>query len=185
MCSTADQTGPPRRGVSTVKVQILRLRGIELASAEAFYRSLGRGPTIGPQETVLLARCGETSVGAVRLVWDQGVLVLRTMQVHPNWQRRGVGTALLQALVRLLDDRECFCLPWDHLLAFYAASGFAGVEAAMLPPFLQERLRRYQAAGHHTIGMRRPGRNAASVDWNRSNALRASPPGRQSLVTRP
>ena len=147
-------------GVSTAGVQILTLRGTELASAEAFYRSLGRDPTIGPDETVLLARCGESGIGAVRLVCEQGSLVLRTMQVHPDWQRRGIGTALLQSLVELVDERECFCLPWDHLVGFYAASGFAQVEPAVLPSFLQERLRHSQAAGQPIVGMRRTGRNA-------------------------
>lgn len=40
---------------------------------------------------MLLARCGELSIGAVRLACEQGPLALRTMQVHPDWQRRELG----------------------------------------------------------------------------------------------
>ena len=145
--------------MSPADVEILTLRGTELRSAEAFYQALGHGPTLGLDETVLLARSGEISLGAVRLVCEQGVLVLRTMLVHPDWQQRGVGTALLHKLVQLVQDHECFCLPWDYLVEFYAGSGFHRVDAAELPPFLQDRLRQYQAAGQAIVAMRRPRRD--------------------------
>ncbi len=127
----------------------------ELRIAEAFYRSLSTSISLHPDETVLLARHTGNIIAAVRLAPEHGVLVLRTMRVHPDWQQRGIGTALLLRLAPVLGSRECFCLPWKHLQGFYGQAGFETVKAAGLPPFLRERLRQYQADGHRLVAMRR------------------------------
>ena len=67
----------------------------ELTEVEHFYRSVGEERSLASDEAVIIARHGEAIVGAVRLVVEQGVCQLRTMQVHPDFQRQGVGSALL------------------------------------------------------------------------------------------
>lgn len=58
----------------------------------AFYMATGR-PTkkVDPTDKVVLALLYDEILGVVRLCFEHGNYVLRTMQVHPNFQRRGIG----------------------------------------------------------------------------------------------
>ena len=60
----------------------------------------------------------------------------------------------------MLEDRECFCLPFAHLVAFYGQIGFEVVASDALPPHLAERLAGYRAGRPdvNVIAMRRPPR---------------------------
>jgi hypothetical protein len=48
-----------------------------------------------------------------------------------------------------------WCLPYEHLVRFYARAGYAVVQAGDLPAFLAERLARYLAQGQRVVAMRR------------------------------
>ena len=82
---------------------------------------------------VLGAYEGDSLIGFLRAVGD-GVTVLfvQDLLVRPDWQRKGVGTALMCELLRrfpkiyqieLLADRT------EALSAFYSSLGFRGAEA--------------------------------------------------------
>lgn len=107
-----------------------------------FYKSVGED-VILDSSTVLVAMVDGRIVGAVRLVEEFDVLVLRTMNVDPQFQRQGVGTALLQKATVLIADRVCYCLPYPHVKAFYEKFDFIEVEPATLPDHLRERYREY------------------------------------------
>src|SRR5437016_4517340 len=63
----------------------------ELPEVAAFYATCGYGGGISQADTVLVSRiCGQL-VGVVRLCPQEGVVVLRGMQVHPAFWRQGVG----------------------------------------------------------------------------------------------
>jgi N-acetylglutamate synthase-like GNAT family acetyltransferase len=127
----------------------------ELTEVEHFYRSVGEERSLASDEAVIIARHGEAIVGAVRLVVEQGVCQLRTMQVHPDFQRQGVGSALLDRFAGLTKDRECFCLAWDHLEHFYAKIGFHKADDDDLPLLMRGRLASVRAKRLRLIALRK------------------------------
>jgi catechol 2,3-dioxygenase-like lactoylglutathione lyase family enzyme/GNAT superfamily N-acetyltransferase len=74
---------------------------------------------------------GQT-VGCAFLTSDNaGFYYVRDVMVHPDWQRRGIGTALMRAVgehLRTLDDEEALVglFTGSHLHPFYAQFGFRG-----------------------------------------------------------
>jgi GNAT superfamily N-acetyltransferase len=124
-----------------------------------FYAERGYGGGIRPEDAVLLAECDGELVGIVRLATEEGVVVLRGMQVHPRFQRQGIGKRLLATIAEELDGRGCFCIPYAHLAGFYGGIGFHIIEPAKAPTFLRARLERYQnrGDGKQYVIMRREG----------------------------
>ncbi len=127
----------------------------DLADIAALYADAGYRAAIDPADTLLVARAGGQLAGVVRLCTEEGVTVLRGMQVRPAFQRQGVGLALLAACGPWLERGPAFCLPYTHLVDFYAAAGFAPVHADALPDFLARRLSAYLAKGQQVLAMRR------------------------------
>jgi pimeloyl-ACP methyl ester carboxylesterase/N-acetylglutamate synthase-like GNAT family acetyltransferase len=127
----------------------------ERERVRAFYVSCGRSVLLDPGDRLLVAEAEGEIVGAVRLCVEEGAQVLRTMRVRPDVQGRGIGRALLRRFLTMLDDRDCFCLPYAHLGSFYGAIGFARVAPAELPPHLAARLAGYLAERPDVIAMRR------------------------------
>ena len=117
----------------------------ELELVRAFYLASGHSGVLGPGDRVLIAEAGGEIVAAVRLCVEDGVQVLRTTRVRPDFQRRGIGRLLLRRFVTMLDEgRDCFCIPYAHLEGFYGEVGFAAVPPDALPPHLATRLAQYR-----------------------------------------
>jgi predicted N-acetyltransferase YhbS len=108
-----------------------------------------------------LARIDGVLVGAVRLCEEEGALVLRGMHVAPGEQGNGIGRALLEACCSAIGDRECWCVPYTHLRAFYAAVGFAEVSTGAAPDFLVQRAESYRSQGQGVLVALRPAGFAA------------------------
>ena len=121
----------------------------------ALYLSWGYRGGISSADVVYVAERGGRTAGMVRRTYEGGLTMLRGMYVDPVQQRHRVGAHLLRALVDDLDGAECFCLPFAHLVAFYARGGFAIVAEDAAPLFLVERLRRYREEGRDGLIMRR------------------------------
>jgi catechol 2,3-dioxygenase-like lactoylglutathione lyase family enzyme/predicted GNAT family N-acyltransferase len=79
---------------------------------------------------------GQT-VGCAFLTSDNaGFYYVRDVMVHPDWQRRGIGTALMRAVgehLRTLDDEEALVglFTGSHLHPFYAQFGFRGPKSGL------------------------------------------------------
>jgi N-acetylglutamate synthase-like GNAT family acetyltransferase len=119
----------------------------DLPRIRQFYADRQYGGGVQPQDTVLVAEVDGGLVGLVRLAPEHGTLVLRGMQVHPSFQRQGIGTRILAVLADELGEQPCFCIPYAHLTDFYARIGFGASEPERAPPFLAERLESYRARG--------------------------------------
>lgn len=119
------------------------------------YAEAGYGAGLQPDDTVIVARSEALLVGVVRLCPEEGVMVLRGMQVRAEYQRQGIGARMLAACLPHLAEVETFCLPYAHLEGFYAAAGFARAENAALPDILAQRLAAYRIRGQDVIAMRR------------------------------
>lgn len=123
----------------------------------ALYRRVGYGGGIGPGDTVIGGRMGGEMVAAARVANENGHLVLRGMYVDERFQRQRIGSALLASIESFLGLRACWCIPYAHLRAFYAAIGFGEYSVEEVPEFLARRLESYVEAGRPVVLMWRPG----------------------------
>jgi GNAT superfamily N-acetyltransferase len=130
-----------------MSIEVRRARVEEISRALNFYAERRYGGGIQPEDVVILAERDGELVGIVRLTAEQGVVVLRGMQVDPMFQRQGIGKKLLAAVAQELDDKDCFCIPHAHLVGFYGGIRFRVIEPAKAPTFLRLRLEKYQNRG--------------------------------------
>ena len=145
-------------------IEIRHATAEDISRAVNFYAERRYGGGIRPEDSVLLAEHDGELVGIVRLTAEEDVVVLRGMQVHPRFQRQGIGKRLLATVAQELDGRGCFCIPFAHLVGFYGGIGFRAIEPAKAPTFLRLRLERYQdrGDGNEYLIMRREGVQEAS-----------------------
>jgi N-acetylglutamate synthase-like GNAT family acetyltransferase len=128
-------------------IEIRRATAEDISRALNFYAERRYGGGIRPEDAVLLAEHDSELVGILRLTAEEGVVVLRGMQIHAGFQRQGIGNRLLATVAQELDGRDCFCIPYAHLVGFYGGIGFRAIEPAKAPTFLRRRLERYQDRG--------------------------------------
>ena len=120
-----------------------------------FYESVGYYGGIADDCTVISARLDGRVIGVVRLAPEAGLLLLRGMMIVPAWQRRGVGSAMLERLGAEIGARECYCaaLPW--LDGFYSQIGFHPIDETLAPDYVREHVWINRARGHEQLLMRR------------------------------
>jgi GNAT superfamily N-acetyltransferase len=82
--------------------------------------------------------------------------VLRGMRVQPAYQGTGIGTRMLELAAGEMGARECFGIPYAHLLQFYARIGFAEIPPQLAPRFLSHRAETYRGEGMEVAIIRRP-----------------------------
>jgi GNAT superfamily N-acetyltransferase len=119
------------------------------------YAAAGYRRTIDPADTIWLAENADDPVGIVRVAAEQGTLVLRGMRIAEHARRQRLGTRMLEMIAEWLGDRECYCVPYPHLVGFYGQIGFVLLEPAAGPAFLTERVADYRRSGQEAILMRR------------------------------
>ncbi|MGH2534301.1 MAG: GNAT family N-acetyltransferase [Thermomicrobiales bacterium] len=101
------------------------------------------GPQTGDWEPVLArslgwvrATDGDGLIGFVNVAWDGGVhAFLLDTTVHPDYQRRGIGTALVREAAALARDGGAEWLHVDYeeeLASFYRGCGFRATTAGLL-----------------------------------------------------
>jgi N-acetylglutamate synthase-like GNAT family acetyltransferase len=142
-----------------MSIEVRRAMAEDISRALNFYAERRYSGGIRPEDAVLLAERDGELVGVVRLAAEEGVVVLRGMQIHPKFQRQGIGGRLLATVAQELDGRVCFCIPYAHLVGFYGGIGFHVIEPAKAPTILRLRLERYQnrGDGKEYLTMRREG----------------------------
>jgi N-acetylglutamate synthase-like GNAT family acetyltransferase len=147
-------------------IHVRRAVAQDISRALNFYAERRYSGGIRPEDAVLLAERDGELVGLVRLAPEEGVIVLRGMQVHPSCQRQGIGKRLLQTVAQELDRKGCFCVPYAYLVGFYGGIGFQVIKPANAPIFLRRRLDRYQnrADGNEYHIMRRDSQWSGDVN---------------------
>ena len=111
------------------------------------YATCNYGGGLDEKDKVVVA-VDEQVIGAVRICIENGIKVLRGMQIKPVWQRKGIGSLMLKFLADNADLNGCYCLPFKHLKTFYGLIGFEEISSAYAPAFLAERLEKYLSLGH-------------------------------------
>jgi len=115
-----------------------------ISVADDFYAICGRETKLDLSDTLVFAYDGSSVVGIVRLCFEDKSYVLRTMQIHPDHQRKGIGSLILKRFDELLIERkisEIFCMPYEHLEGFYGQIGFSKLPVEKAPVFLRKRLK--------------------------------------------
>jgi hypothetical protein len=83
----------------------------ELAEVRAFYTECGYRGGVSSEDTIVATTIGNRIIGVVRLCPEEGVLVLRGMEVRLEHQRRGIGSLMLRELDKLLGKRDAGASP--------------------------------------------------------------------------
>ncbi len=118
-----------------------------LEQAEEFYKACERKVSLNSEDTLVVAFVDDEVGGIVRLCFEKGHFVLRTMQIKPNHQRKGLGSILLDKFDDLIREKkimEIFCMPYDYLEPFYSQIGFRKIQEIEAPEFLQQRARDFR-----------------------------------------
>lgn len=83
---------------------------------------------------ILAAWQQDELVGVIRAVGDGcSILFIQDLIVHPSHQRKGIGTALMQAMLQAFPDVNQTVLMTDdteNTVAFYEKAGFMNVKKA-------------------------------------------------------
>ncbi len=93
-------------------------------------------PILSRSLAYVCAYADQRLVGFVNMAWDGGIhaFILDTT-VHPQWQRQGIGRALVRQAITVARDRNIRWVHVDfepHLLHFYRQCGFAHTEAGLM-----------------------------------------------------
>lgn len=91
-------------------------------------------PVLKRSFTWVTAHAGGALVGFVNVAWDGGVhFFLLDTTVHPDWQRRGIGTRLVRdAIAACRGEGEWIHVDFDpELTSFYHRAGFGPTTAAI------------------------------------------------------
>jgi GNAT superfamily N-acetyltransferase len=128
----------------------------ELSRVRTTYAAWGYTACAEPNDLVFLAERDGELIGLVRRTQEYDTLMLRGMHVAPAAQGQGVGTRLLHVFVAELAGRECYCIPYAHLVDFYGRKGFEVVSPDDSPSSLAERLAGHRKDGLDVVIMRRP-----------------------------
>jgi N-acetylglutamate synthase-like GNAT family acetyltransferase len=117
----------------------------ELEAVREFYLSQGYrgGESMDGSEFTIVAEDDDRIVGAVRLVIEEGVLVLRGMFIDKPYQRQGIGKQMLDLMDIEIGDRECYSICKEYLERFLGEIGFSKMKPEKAPMHLAERFKEY------------------------------------------
>jgi N-acetylglutamate synthase-like GNAT family acetyltransferase len=139
-------------------VRIRKSGAEDFPAIRRFYEGSLPGYGVSASDTYFIAEdCGQIR-GVVRLTLENGVRVLRGMQVAPGYQKTGIGTALLHHVDSEIGGFECYCIPYAHLERFYGKIEFVRIDEESAPHFLRERLKSYLETSDSVILHRPPRR---------------------------
>lgn len=99
-----------RQVIATTRYYNVRARREE---TEKYTRESLRASTAKDPHSVIVAKVAGEVVGFCLSKYDDGLVWLSWFGVHPDWRRRGIGTALLRALERTARTRRCHKLWCD------------------------------------------------------------------------
>ncbi len=115
----------------------------DISEINALYRRLGYKGAATTSDFLLVADKSGVIIAAVRICDEVGHLVLRGMYVAEQYRFQGIGTTMLKQLEKVIENRDCYCIPWSTLTTFYGKGGFRVADVSDAPAHLKERLGQY------------------------------------------
>jgi len=137
---------------------MLNIRAINKAEfllAQDFYTSVGYNYDIQLSDKVIVAEVNTKIIGVARIAIENNYYILRGMQIAKSYQRKKIGNQILAELDKIINNHECYCLPYVWLEEFYAQIRFKKIAEESAPTFLQERLKQNRENGCDLTIMRR------------------------------
>ena len=116
-----------------------------------FYKSCGDKSKAKGGDLVLALKNEREYLAAVRLQSVEDWWFLRSLCVSPDCRRQGLGRKLLSHLTPWIEEKPCYCFPFDYLTELYAAEGFCLADT--LPGFIAEQYDRYFKQGRKIVVM--------------------------------
>lgn len=126
---------------------------------KSFYKTANYFNQVGRKDEVFVLReiaQQNRIVAAVRLVKSADYLILRSMVVLPELQRKGLGKFLLEQLKPSLINRSCWCFPFEWLEHFYASIGFESFPPENAPNLIRNKYHQYSEQGRKILIMGYP-----------------------------
>ena len=130
-------------------MQLFKCKANELNELSDFYVKCVYGGTFDESDDVFYAVERDRLSGVVRIALENGVLILRGMQVLPTLRGKQIGRKLLSFMVDDISQIKapCYCLPHNHLAKFYGDAGFIMTKPRDVPAFLIKRQLKYTEQG--------------------------------------
>lgn len=102
----------------------------------ARYREISFVPSDYEKELIAIAEVDGTRAGIGRLTHiDDSTQELGGMYVLPEFRKRQVATQIIEFLLERRNPKaRVYCLPFDHLAAFYAKYGFRPCDPSAAVP---------------------------------------------------
>lgn len=113
---------------------------------DPFYEKMGKSHRAREEDLFFVAFENQEILGTVRYCVEKNTSVLRSMFVHIDYQKRGIGKKILLEFEKYLIKNKIsntYCLPYPHLEGFYSLVGFKKIDPNDGPVFLKERMARY------------------------------------------
>ena len=130
-------------------MELLKAQAHELPHLTDFYIESGYGCTFNSDDTVFYVLQDNKLCAVARIASEQGIQVLRGMQVLPHLRGQRIGKKLLKYMMSKLSSNQlpCYCLPHSYLINFYGEAGFVIAEPSNTPDFLIKRKQTYLQQG--------------------------------------
>jgi len=130
------------------------LEPIQLPLVNRFYKQCRYSAKANRSDEVYVLRLQGQIVAALRLSSKpEQHLFLRSMCVHPEHRRKGLGAALLKALGPVLAAQPVYCFPFSHLEVFYENAGFKRQVPESVASFIHDPWASYCRQGRDIIIM--------------------------------
>lgn len=109
-----------------MKYSIQYSKAADTALLGSFYKntSYRNIDSIKTSDEVILAYSNSTLIGVFRLCNENNICVLRGFNVLPEYQKKGVGTSMLQQFTTMFSQRQCYLICKQSLNTFYVSAGF-------------------------------------------------------------
>lgn len=130
------------------------MHAVDLPEKTALHPAVLFQSTVHGHERVVMGTIDGEVIAVAKLAFEEGVLVLRGVQIAEPWRRRGIGARLLTAIVSATDEPS-YVIAYAHLERFYATHGWRRVHEGV-PPFLAERCAKYRSKGDDVFVALRP-----------------------------
>ncbi len=134
-------------------MSLIKLPQEQYPLVNRFYKANGHKGKARGNETVYVIRDSQTIIAAARLCPKRDGWLLRSVWVAETQRGEGIGSKLLREIMAISENHPCWCYPYDHLEAFYAASGFTVLSADEVPDDIRGPFETYRQKGSRILLM--------------------------------
>ena len=125
-----------------------------LPQVKRFFREHHFRPQAARSDDIHIALLDKRLIGALRLCPCGDDWLLRSMCIHKQYRQQGIGSLMLAQLQPVLQQRQCYCFPYEHLQSFYQRAGFILLAVDHAPVQIAEKYQGYVQRGKKILLMK-------------------------------